>query len=188
MKRREMLFLVSGLVIGLVFGMILVGSDDSLRESIFGTAGSVKKTNVNYYLVDLEQAQTWLSAEYPQNSDELKAAFDKLSLIPVSVVPNTDFIAAEEDIAYLLPQAYAALVGEKNVDTIQPKSGDSTAACLGLDDDPYAGATLYFYLTIPSDAAKKMDFTKDWEKLTVPQTNVLYWKLLACYPDTDVNS
>lgn len=188
MKRREMLFLVSGLVLGLLFGMILVGSDDSLRESIFGTAGSVKKANVDYYLVDLEQAQTWLSAEYPQNSEELKASFDKLGLIPVSVVPNADFKAAEEDIAYLLPQAYAALVGQKNADTIQPKSGDSTAVCLGVDDDPYAGTTLYFYLTIPSDAAKKMDVIKDWQKLKDPKTNVLYWKLLACYPEPDAKS
>jgi hypothetical protein len=188
MKRREMLFLVSGLVLGLVFGMILVGSDDSLRESIFGTAGSVKKTNVDYYLVSLEQAQNWLTDEYPQSTEDLKGAFEKLDLIPVSVVPNADFKAAETDISYLLPQAYAVLVGEKDAPTIEPKSDDSTSVCLGLDDDPYAGMTLYFYLTIPSEKAKKLDVTKDWEQLKGPKTNVLYWKLLACYPESNAKS
>jgi hypothetical protein len=188
MKRREMLFLVSGLVIGLLFGMILVGSDDNLRESIFGTAGSVKKTNVDYYLVNLDDAQTWLTAEYPQNSEEVKAAFDKLGMIPVSAVPNADFKAAEQDISYLLPQAYAALVGEKNADPIEPKADDPTSVCLGLDDDPYTGPTLYLYLTIPSDSARKLDAAKNWEKLKDPQTNVLYWKLLACFPETDAKS
>ncbi len=188
MKRREMLFLVSGLVLGLVFGMILIGSDDNLRESIFGTAGSVKRADVNYYLVKLEDAQAWLAAEYPQSSEELKASFNKLGQIPVSAVPNADFKAAEEDIAYLLPQAYAVLIGEKNVEQIEPKSDNSTIVCLGLDDDPYAGANLYLYLTIPSDKAKKMDITKTWDKLEDPKTNALYWKLLACYPEADTKS
>ena len=85
MKRREMLFLVSGLVLGLVFGMILIGSDDSLRESIFGTAGSVRKADVAYYLVNLDDAQSWLLAEYPQNSEELKAAFASLPACCMSV-------------------------------------------------------------------------------------------------------
>jgi hypothetical protein len=188
MKRREILFLVSGLVIGLLFGMILVGSDDNLRESVFGTAGSIKKTDVEYYLVNLDDAQTWLSTEYPQHSEDLKAAFDKLGLLPVSAVPNVDFKAAQEDIAYLLPQAYGALVGEKNADQIEPKSDNPTSVCLGLDDDPYAGPTLYLYLTLPSDAAKKLDVTKNWDKLKDPQTNVLYWKLLACYPEIDTKA
>jgi hypothetical protein len=188
MKRREMLFLVSGLVLGLVFGMILIGSDDSLRESIFGTAGSVRKADVAYYLVNLDDAQSWLLAEYPQNSEELKAAFEKLGLIPVSAVPNADFKAADEDIAYLLPQAYAVLSGQKDAEKIKPQSSDQTSVCLGLDDDPYAGSTLYLYLAISPDKAKKMDFTEDWEKLKDPKTNELYWKLLACYPEAEVKS
>ncbi len=86
---------------------------------------------MNYYLVKLEDAQAWLAAEYPQSSEELKASFNKLGQIPVSAVPNADFKAAEEDIAYLLPQAYAVLIGEKNVEQIEPKSDNSTIGLPG---------------------------------------------------------
>jgi hypothetical protein len=188
MKRREMLCLVSGLVIGLLFGMVLIGSDDNLRESIFGTAGSTKKPDVEYYQVSLDNAQIWLAQEYPQNSEQVKASFDVLAKLPASVMPSTDFKAAEADIAYILPQAYGALVGEKNVDQIEVKSDDKTSVCLGVDDNPILGSTLYLYLTIPSDKAKKIAATKEWEKLKDPKANVLYWKLLACYPELDAKS
>jgi hypothetical protein len=65
------------------------------------------------------------------------------------------------------------------------KSDDPTSACLGVDEDPYAGASLYLYLTIPSEQAKKLDVPEAWEKLTDAKLNVLYWKLLACYPEPD---
>jgi hypothetical protein len=188
MKRREMVFLISGLVLGLFFGMILVGSNDDLRESLFGAAATDKTADVEYYLVDLEAAQAWLIDEYPQNSEQVKTSFDALAKLPVSVMPNADFKMITTDVEYILPQAYAALVGEKNADKIEVKSDDNTSACLGLDDDPYEGTTLYFYLTIPTKKAETMEFTKNWENLSDPQANVLYWKLLACYPELDGKS
>lgn len=184
MKRRESLFLISGLVLGFFFGVILVGSSDDLRESLFGTASN-KPTDVDYYLVDLEAAQTWLTGEYPENSEQVKSSFEALAKLPVAVMPNADFKMIATDADYILLQTYAALVGEKNIDKIEPKSDDKTSACLGLDDDPYEGTALYVYLTIPTEKAKKMTFLKDWEKLKDPRTNVLYWKLLACYPELD---
>jgi len=189
MRRRESLFLVAGLVIGLLFGMVLVGTSDDLRESIFGTAAS-KGTDVEYYLVQLEDAQTWLASEYPDNSEQVKESFDVLAKLPFgNVMPNADMVTfdtAEKDIEYVLPQTYAVLVGNKD-STDQPavKSDDPTAACLGVDDDPYVGATLYLYLTIPTEQAEKLEIPKEWEKLKDPKTNVLYWKLLACYPDIE---
>jgi hypothetical protein len=187
MRRRESLFLVAGLVVGLIFGMVLVGTSDDLRESIFGTAAS-KGTDVQYYLVKLEDAQTWLANEYPDNSEQVKAAFDVLAKLPVgTVMPSADVVSyedAQKDIEYVLPQTYAVLVGDKDAaDKPSVKSDDPTSACLGVDDDPYMGATLYLYLTIPTEKAKKLDVPKEWEKLKDPKTNVLYWKLLACYPE-----
>jgi hypothetical protein len=188
MKRRETIFLISGLVIGLFFGMILIGSDDNLRESLFGAAASSKPADVEYYLVNLDAAQAWLTEEYPQNSEQVKTSFDALAMLPVAVMPNVDFKTVEKDVEYILPQAYAVLVGEKDASQIEVKSGDDTSVCLGVDDDPYEGTTLYFYLTIPTEKAKTMTFPKEWEKLKDPQINVLYWKLLACYPELDAKS
>lgn len=188
MKRRETIFLVVGLLIGLMFGMVLIGGNDDLRESLFGTAGSVKKPGVDHYLVSLDTAQEWLAGEYPENSEEMKASFDVLAKLPAAAMPNAEFVDAEKDVEYILPQAYAVLVGQKEAEKIEVKSDDETSVCLGLDDDPYQGATLYLYLTIPSEQADKLEMTKDWEKLDSPKTNVLYWKLLACYPEPESKS
>jgi hypothetical protein len=189
MKRREMNFLVVGLIIGLFLGMVLIGSSDDLRESLFGTAGGNKKADVEYYLVPLESAQTWLAEEYPEQSEQLKASFDVLAKLPVGAMPNADFntgfVGAKSDVDYLLPRTYAALIGAKDAENVEAKNDDPTAACLGLDDDPYAGTTLYLYLTIPADQAEKMDIADDWQKLDDAKTNALYWKLLACFPEVE---
>jgi len=183
MKRRELITLVGGFIIGLLIGMVLVGSSDSLRESLFGTAGSGTKTeDLAYYQVPLDTAQDWLLEKYPDQSDPIKASVSVLTRLPSVVNFNVDFQAAEEDIQLLLPYAYAALTGVDYAADLQPVKDDPTVACLGLDDDPYAGATLYLYVTLSKDRAGKLDLPNDWDKLDQPKGNVLYWKLLGCFP------
>ena len=189
MRRRESLFLVAGLVIGLLFGMILVGTSDDLRESMFGSAAS-KRADVDYYLVKLEDAQTWLASEYPDSSEQVKESFDVLARLTFgTVMPTADMVTfdtAEQEFQHILPQTYAVLVGDKDAaDQPAVKSDDPSSACLGVDDDPYVGATLYLYLTIPTEQAEKLEIPDEWEQLKDPKSNVLYWKLLACYPTLD---
>ena len=186
MKRRELMTLVGGFIIGLLIGMVLVGSSDSLRESLFGTAGSGAKTeDLTYYQVPLDTAQGWLIQQFPDQGDQIKASVTVLTRLPSVVNFNVDFQAAEEDIQLVLPYAYAALTGIDTVDNIQPVKDDPTVVCLGLDDDPYAGSTLYLYVTMTNTRAGKLDLPTGWDQLDQPNSNVLYWKLLGCFPTQD---
>lgn len=184
LTRREMLTLVSGFVVGLFIGMILIGSSDDLRTSIFGTAAQEKTVKMEYYLVDLESAQDWLIQAYPENTEKLQASVSVLTKAPAAGI-SFNFKAAEEDIQFILPQAYGALLGEKDPATMKIANSDPTSVCLGVDDDPYEGAAMYLYVSLPTDRAKQVDVPKDWEKLKDPKTNVMYWKLVGCYPEPE---
>jgi hypothetical protein len=183
MKRREMLILVAGLVVGLLLGMTVIGTSSDLRTSLFGTAGSNTDKDTEYYLIDLETAQNWLMDKYPLSSDKLQASVTVLTKLPAAANFPVDFKAAEKDIKYLLPQAYAALANAKDPENLQINPDSQLSTCLGLDDNPYQGSSLYLYLAIPKDQVEKLDIPKDWQTLKNPKLNVLYWKLLACYPE-----
>jgi hypothetical protein len=183
MKRREMLILVAGFAVGLLLGMTVIGTSSDLRTSLFGTAGSTTEKDSEYYLIDLETAQNWLTDRYPESSDKLQASVTVLTKLPAAVNFPVDFKAAEKDIKVVLPQAYAALTNAKDPENLQVNPDSQLSACLGLDDNPYQGSALYLYLTVPKDQVKKLDIPKDWQKLKNPKLNILYWKLLACYPE-----
>jgi hypothetical protein len=184
LTRREMLTLVSGFVVGLLIGMVLIGSSEDLRTSIFGTAAQEKTVKMEYYLANLESAQDWLIQTYPDNTEKLQASVSVLTKAPAAGF-TFDFKAAEEDIQFILPQAYGALLGEKDPANLKVEKSDTTSVCLGVDDDPYEGTTMYLYFSIPTDRAKQFDIPKDWEKLKDPKMNVMYWKLVGCYPEPE---
>lgn len=181
LSRREMITLVSGFVVGLFIGMVLIGSSDNLRTSIFGTAAKETNKDLTYYLVDLPTAQDWLVKTYPTNTEKLQAAVSVLNTAPAAGF-SFDFKAADEDIKFILPEAYAALQGAKDPATLKVDNADTTSVCLGVDDDPYQGMTMYLYFSIPNDRVNQLEIPKTWEKLKQPQANTFYWKLVGCYP------
>jgi len=189
MNRRQIIPVVIGFIVGLLVGMVLIGSSDDLRESLFGTAGSEKETEakVEHYLVDMASAEEWLTETYPDNTKTFQASVSVLTKLPGAVNFPVDFKAAQQDIDILLPYAYGALmnIDSNQIDTLEVKSDTDASACLGLDDDPYDGTTMYFYLTVPTEEADTLEIPKEWQKLDDPQTNVLYWKVIACYPTKD---
>ncbi len=183
-SRREMITLVAGFVVGLLIGMVVVGSSDDLRTSLFGTAAQEKTVKMEYYLANLESAQEWLIQTYPENTEKLQASVSVLTKSPAAGFVF-DFKAAEEDIKFILPQAYGALEGEKDPSNLKVDNSDKTSVCLGVDDDPYEGTKMYLYFSIPEDRATQFDIPKDWEQLKDPKTNVMYWKLVGCYPEPE---
>jgi hypothetical protein len=186
MRRREMLFLAVGLVVGLLAGMAVIGTSDDLRTSLFGTATSSKTKDMMYYLVELPTAQSWLAEKYPDDSTKLGDAVNKIVDIPPADLPD-EIMNQKEAVEVVLPQMYAALTSTKNLNEIKVSPDSPTSACLGLDDDPYNmdGPILYLYITVPVEQAKKVGIPQDWQKLDTPKTNVLYWQLLDCYPALD---
>ncbi len=194
MYRREMFSLLFGLVLGVLIGMAVVGTSDSLRDTLFGTAGSGDKSTeeMSYYLVSLDQAEGWLQARFPDSEEKMQASFKSLAQLPDVWGEAEAWKAAEENIAVVLPAMYAALQDSDaetvDVEKLKVAADSELSACVGIDDDPYMGSTVYLYVTIPTEQAEQLDIPKEWEQLKQPKDNALYWKLVACFPEEDVNT
>lgn len=187
-SRREIAYLVSGLCIGLLVGAALVGSNDDLRASLFGSAVSDDTRRADdfrdyaYFLVDLPTAENWLVEQYPDSGDELAATLETITRLPSSPNFRQDFRAVQPDVGRLLPQVAQALDPSAPPDG-SPAGEAALATCLGLDDDPYRSRpTLYLYVTIPASRVDQIDVPDTWERLEKPKANALFWQLLACYP------
>ncbi len=194
MYRREVLSLVVGLVLGLLIGMTIVGTSDTLRESLFGTAGGGNKSSevVYYYLVSLDQAEAWLQARFPASEEKLQTSFKALADLPDAWGEEEALKAIETEMGVILPHMYAALqdpeLEEVDMENLKVAADSALATCIGIDDDPYLGPTVYLYLTIPKEQAEQLEIPKAWEQLKQPKDNALYWKLVACYPEEDAQN
>lgn len=182
MRRREVIVFVGGLVIGLLVGMILIGSSDDLRESLFGTAGSRQDKNTAYYLVSLDDAETWLEEVFPDESEKFQSSISVLSKLPAVWKSEEDFAAMQEEFELILPYTYGALKEEKDITNLKVSPDDKLTTCVGMDTDPYE-QIVYLYVTIPGDQVDKLTVPKTWEKLKAPKENTILWQLVACYPE-----
>jgi hypothetical protein len=173
--------------------MVVVGSSDDLRESLFGTAaGNSQQTqetrskDVVYYLVDLSTAQDWLAEKYPDTSEELGQAVDLIASISKSPKITKEVQNAQEAVDLVLPHMYAALTNVENPAEVKVSPDSTISDCLALDDDPVKlEPELYLYLTIPAAQAKEAGVPQEWQTLKEPKTNALYWTLLACFPEPE---
>jgi hypothetical protein len=194
MNRREITALVIGLSVGLLLGMILIGSSEDLRTSFFGSArdsdhdddatpASVK--DFEFYLVELQDTQEWIAEKYPETGEEFGKAVDIVARLSSTTDFRAAFRDAKEDVDMLLPQVYAALINADDIEQAKIEPDNNISVCLGLDDDPYgmSDPVLYLYLTIPTKQVKETGIPETWEKLDRPKDNDLYWQLLACYPE-----
>lgn len=182
MQRREIIVFVGGLVIGLLVGMILIGSSDDLRESLFGTAGSKQEKDPAYYLVSLDDAETWLAEVFPNESEKFQSSISVLSRLPAVWKSDEDFAAMQQEFAVILPYTYGALKEERDIANLKTNPDDKLTTCVGMDTDPYE-QIVYLYVTVPGDQVDKLTIPKNWEKLKAPKENTILWQLVACYPE-----
>ncbi|MBN2303258.1 MAG: hypothetical protein JXQ72_02195, partial [Anaerolineae bacterium] len=196
LNNREITLMVISVVVGLLLGMILVGSSDDLRTSLFGTAAedkneeqAVATETVQYYLVDVPSAQDWLAEKYPANVEVSQVAADELAKLIEAFEFRSAFLKAKEDgyVDAILPQMYAALAGVENVEALKVDENNPMSVCLGLDDDLYGEPGIYLYLTVPANQVKDVGIpeTAAWKMLDEPKSDTLYWQLLACYPEPE---
>ena len=193
MNRPSTIVLLAGFVIGLLAGMILVSASGDLSDSLFGTAGDGKKPKdpLAYFQVPLADIEEWLVETYPDTSEDLKLTVDAMSkFVDDAALFDRDFALVEEDISYLLPYVYGALTGLEEEDLAEPENlkidkESKLSVCLALDDDPYMGATMYLYVTLPKDMLEDIEIPKEWEQLKDAKTNVIYWTLLGCLPELE---
>lgn len=204
LNRREVTVLISGLIVGLLLGMVMVSLDEDL--ALFGTAGGSDKTGQNkddkssvlYYRVPLTEAQTWLGEKYPELTEEKQQewtdAFAKIDALPTSADFFADADVLREDISEntssnVLDDFYAALTGveaDKLNEISQLDVNEGISTCLGLYDDPME-AGMYLYLKVTSEEAKKLELPKEWEdlKLQKPAENDILWIDMGCFPNVE---
>ncbi len=197
MKRRETIAMVSGLLVGLLLGLLVLGISPDLREELYGTAAEDEakstsgsqdaKSQVNYYLVELSNAQDWLTEKRPELEEDetLGDAVTEIDSLTKSANFRADAQSAKASIDLLLPQMVATLL-DTEVATLTQEVKSDVTACLGTNrDDPYAEnePDMYLYLTIPAEREKSVEVPETWEKLDQPKTNDLYWQWLGCYPE-----
>ncbi|MCS7072773.1 MAG: hypothetical protein NZM00_14810, partial [Anaerolinea sp.] len=111
MKHRNLTFLLLGVALGLVAGLVLLSSA-GVRTSLFGTAGLNPAVEPAYYLADMDASRDWLVELYPDEEQRLTNAF-------ANIVPLTDPVAnfrdvirtVQPDIDYLVSRAFIGLTG-----------------------------------------------------------------------------
>lgn len=193
MNRRNALAILFTFLVGLLAGMVLVGASEDLSDALFGTAGDGKKDRelFAYYQVPLDEVQAWLAETYPDTMEDLKAPLETMAkFVDDATLFDRDFSVVEEDISTLLPYAYGALVGLDEKELAEPENlkideESGLSLCVALDDDPYLGASLHLYITVPKDQLEDLNISKQWKPLKDPKTNALYWTLLACLPELE---
>jgi hypothetical protein len=196
MKQRDIGFLVIGSVLGVLIGIALMSSD-SVRQSLFGTAGLRPAAEPSYYLVDMDTSRNFLVEKFPEEEDLLTTAFTNVAELanPEANFAAT-FRATQPDVDLIVARAYTALTGlvpQGLPDTVPALAEDlipsplltsladgPVSSCLGIDENPYnlAGYLLYLYVEIPGTQGSVIP--ADWVLLEAPRDNELYWQRLAC--------
>ncbi len=187
MSRREIALLIAGLVIGLLVGTVMIGSNEGLRTALFGAAATPPPEPAPaYYLVDLPTVSEWLTEAQPEMGEELRDAVDQVVGLSTLADLTDEFVNAENTVKTALTGIYAALVGAEAAEGIaiearQPNALDADLSlCLGMDYSPYlTEPTMYLYVTVPADQV--VDVPDEWERLENPKQNDIFWLLLGCY-------
>ena len=193
MNRREITLLVAGLIVGLFFGMVLVGSSDDLRESLFGTSAeksddststTANKVELAYYLAEIPSVEEWLIEKYPDTTETVNDSVETLVGLISSTDFQADFVTAKDSgvMDSVLPPTYAAFIGADDLENVEVLPNSSV--CLGWEEDPYSfdDIAMYVYVTVPAGEIDESEIPEAWEKLEKPKSSDLYWQLLDCYP------
>lgn len=199
MKRREIISLVAGLIVGLLAGMVLIGSNDSLREDLFGSAVNDSGSNGSavdspeelvYYQAELPAVQEWLVTRYPDLEGDtfLTGAVNSLASLSNSedLLGGTLSTEAEDGIDVVLPRTYQALTDADFEEEVKVEPDLPIEVCLGSDENPSnVTPVLYVYMVIPSQQAKDVELPAEWERTDGPRDTDMFWNVISCYPDEE---
>ena len=193
-NNQSMFMLVAAFIVGLVLGVV-AGGQESVQD-LFGTAPAKedkKDEAVNHYLLDLDNAELWLTETYPDTAEDVKTAMTTLGDVAVATFSfRADYAAAKDEGAFdnMVPYLYAALTGIESADLEdmkEPAESTGHEVCLAKEDDSYSDIRLAFYVTVPEEDAKNLELPDGfkWEQLSKPLSEEMYWQLLDCYPARD---
>ena len=151
MKTREIAAGITGLVLGILIGMLLV-SGDVISVPVVGVASPP----YYYYIVELSEAVDWLketslSLDTANNEQEevLTAIDNTLGLPPWREVWEV-FPDEQSSIDMTLKSIHETVLGVEVESRAAQTTDDAVSACLALDDDPYRaeGPGMYLYIKL----------------------------------------
>lgn len=191
MRGREALFLIAGLVGGVLVG-ILVSSAGVLN--LQGTAAVNPPVRPAYYSLDVVELQSWLTAAYPDEADTLLRAVTNVAGLPLADDFAAAFTETQPDVNLVTERAFQSLTGVAPDPALAPLPAvvpealmDSLAdgtvqTCLGIDSNPYStsGPAVYLSLALPDTQLSQLPEAWDAYRLATPKEGELFWQMLAC--------
>jgi len=206
---------LGGLVVGLILGALLLGrlvypdqsaEIASLQQQVAdvqATSAAVASASIrtvneaaatsDFFLVGFEQTEKWLTDNTVELDDELKARLQAVldAIAAGDINPdNLESIVNDEtsEAHAVLKLIYETILAATGTPAEAP--APAIAACLGVQDDVYAGILGFLYLQMPQGlgeaSLKIVPSTQanaqpsEWQKLDNPLPNSMLWSSF-CY-------
>src|SRR5688572_9359560 len=115
MRQRELMYLATGLVVGVLVSLLLVSTGVLM---LTGAAGNEGPTDSRYYQVDLATVRSWVmetsaatATETVEESDALAASIDQIEALPSADNFRQGLRDAEGAINTVLSYSYTLVAG-----------------------------------------------------------------------------
>lgn len=191
MRGRDTAFLIVGLLLGAVFGVLVSGTG---LVNLSGTAAVTMPIRQAYFAFDVVELQSWLTAAYPDEADELLQAVTRIAVLSTADDFASAFAEVEPDVALVTERAFQSLTGiaadpaEAPTPVASPEplmtslAEGSVKACLGLDMNPYNSAGLAVIMAVELPETQLGQVPETWEayRLETAKDEELFWQALDC--------
>lgn len=191
MRSRDALFLIGGLLIGAILGVVMAGSG---VLNLQGTAAVNPPVRQAYYSLDSAEIQDWLTAAYPDEADNLLRAVTTAAGLPLADDFPAAFQAAQPDVNLITERAFQSLTGVAPdpaqaeppltaPDGLMRSLADGPVkTCLGIDSNPYSptGPALYLAVELPDTQIGQLPEAWNAFRLETSKEGELFWQMLAC--------
>lgn len=186
MYRKNILFLlvglVGGLIIGFVVGVILV--DEEEATPVTPPAERRVVENKSFFLVSFEDINTWLASTDIEMTDDQLADMENVQGISDSETLTLYFSDTESEeydvVNNVLSMVYNTLLTETNTE-VDNNETPPFLVCLGILNDPYSPEPgLRVYVEIPVEVTDEMPDKWDENRLEGPMDENPLWSS-ECY-------
>lgn len=186
---------IISLLVGVLLGGTFVGSNDNLREDLFGTAGidnedtssappdtQARSVQMVYYEIELEQVDEWLSTSRPDA--DLATTTENISALETFITDAATASLTQDETeaktSEVLENIIVGLAQDETSEAATIAANYNIKMCLGYEEDLYSmtGPISYIALELPKDQEQNLQL-EGWELLTQPKS--VFWSVIFCY-------
>ena len=191
MRGRDAIYLIGGLLIGAVLGVLMSAAG---VINLSGTAAVNPPVRQAYYSLNLAETENLLIAAYPDEADALSEVLTRVAGLATTSDFAAAFLELEPDVQLVTERAFQALAGvapdpqDAQPPAVAPDGLVTSLAegrvktCLGLDANPYDtdGTKMVLALEVPETQTGQ--FPEAWQayRLDVPKDGEQFWQMLSC--------